>query len=591
MAGRINFRLKLIISYIIVILLSFGFVAFFLDKNLEENSLNNLKNSLTTQAYLIENQISAESFKDQNRNYLEDAVKILSRKAKCRITVIGLSGKVLADSEKSLEEIPDMENHISRPEIKTALSGFVGMDMRYSPTLKINMLYAALPVEREKEKLGVIRLALPVESVNRTLLTIRKTIFIGLLFALGFALMLGFIIAARTVEPINRMIQISRKFSEGEFKRRVVHISRDEIGDLALTLNKMAQDIEDKIKEIHSQNQKLAATFTSMVEGVIITNKEERIISVNPAVENMFEISNKNIAGMIFLEAIRNKNISELIKNVLKTGRPVTEEITLILPVRKVFQVNAAPIFENNVVDGCLVVIHDITEIRKLETMRKDFVANVSHELKTPLTSIKGFIETLLEGAVDDKENNRNFLKIIKGHSERLEKLVDDLLSLSFLESKDAVLEKEDYNMRRQVEELIPVFDAQSKKQKIGVRNELPQNLLARADKDKMDQVFTNLIDNAIKFNKENGYVRIYNEDMGDKIKIIVEDSGSGVPEKDIPRIFERFYRVDKARSREMNGTGLGLSIVKHIIELHSGTVGVESTEGLGSKFWFTLPK
>jgi len=223
--------------------------------------------------------------------------------------------------------------------------------------------------------------------------------------------------------------------------------------------------------------------------------------------------------------------------------------------------------------------------------MRSDFVANVSHELKTPLTSIKGFVETLLEGALDDKENNRNFLKIIYDHTERLNNLVEDLLSLSHLESKEIILNKKSFNLRQQLEEAISTFKAQLKKNGIEVKNELPISISVTADQDRMEQVFTNLIDNAIKFNKEKGAIRIYIQEVNGKIKVFVEDKGIGIPEKDIPRIFERFYRVDKARSRELGGTGLGLSIVKHIVELHGGNVGVESAEGLGSKFWFTIPK
>ena len=321
-----------------------------------------------------------------------------------------------------------------------------------------------------------------------------------------------------------------------------------------------------------------------------MVDKTSRIVSINSSVEKIFNISKQNLEGKVFLEVIRNNDIAEIINKVLKKGEFTSCELTLMWPVQKIFQINASPIFKKEEVSGCLLVIHDITEIRKLETMRRDFVANVSHELKTPLTSIKGFVETLLEGALEDKENNRHFLKIIQEHGERLNKLVDDLLSLSHLESKEILLEKGIFNLRQQVEKVIMGFKEQLKKRNIDIKNEIPANSLINADKDKIEGVFTNLIDNAIKFNREKGVIRIYSQQEGDKIKIIVEDSGVGIPDKDIPRIFERFYRVDKARSRELGGTGLGLSIVKHIVELHGGNVGVESVEGLGSKFWFTLP-
>jgi two-component system phosphate regulon sensor histidine kinase PhoR len=328
-----------------------------------------------------------------------------------------------------------------------------------------------------------------------------------------------------------------------------------------------------------------------MIEGVIVVDKEGRIISINPTIEKIFGVFKKDAEGKIFLEAIRNNDIPEVINAVLRKGQGLSAELTLMYPVSKIFEINATPIFDNNEVTGCLVVIHDITEIRRLETIRSDFIANVSHELKTPLTSIKGFVETLLEGALDDKENNRNFLTIIQEHAERLNNLVNDLLSLSHLESNEIVLEKEDINLRQQAEGVILGFKSQLKKKSIEVKDELPANLSIKADKNRIEQVFTNLIDNAIKFNKEKGFVRIYSQDVNGKTKIVVEDSGIGIPKKDIIRIFERFYRVDKTRSRELGGTGLGLSIVKHIIELHNGSVGVESTEGFGSKFWIILPR
>jgi len=590
MAIKRSFKSKLILSYVFVILVSFAFIAFFLDKNLEENSLHNIQSSLVTQAHLIENQITAESIKKEDLTSLGILVKTLGSKTNCRITVINRIGIVLADSEKSKQDILSMENHINRPEVRTALAGDIGIDTRYSSTLKIDMLYVALALKDKKEITGILRLALPLESVQKTLFAIRKIVVIEFIFAIILAFVLGSIVAGNTIRPINRMIHVSRRFSEGDFSRRILQSPKDEIGELANTLNKMAQDIEDKIKEVKTQNQKLAAIFNSMIEGVIVVDKEGHIISINPTIEKIFEVSKKDVEKKAFLEAIRNNDISDVISSVLKKGQPVSAELTLMYPVRKISEVNATPIFDNNEVAGCLVVIHDITEIRKLETVRSDFIANVSHELKTPLTSIKGFIETLLEGALDDKENNRNFLTIIQEHAERLNNLVNDLLSLSHLESKEITLDKENVNLRQLVEGVIIGFKSQLTKRNIEVKDELPATLSIKADKDRIEQVITNLIDNAIKFNKDKGTIKVYSQDANGKIKIIVEDSGIGIPEKDITRIFERFYRVDKARSRELGGTGLGLSIVKHIVELHNGCVGVESTEGFGSKFWLILP-
>jgi two-component system phosphate regulon sensor histidine kinase PhoR len=586
-----SLKLKLILSFVFVIIFTFGLVAFFLDKTLEENSLRELKSSLINQAYLIEAQLSPKLIRFSDLPALETLTKDLSLKIKSRITIIDTQGKVLTDSEESQSGVSAMDNHASRPEVKLALDGLIGEEIRYSPTLKINMLYVAVPIRVGKSVGGVIRLALPLANVEKMLKSIRNAIIFSIIFALILAFVLGSLFTSGIIKPVNKIIQVSRKYSSGDFSHKIYHDSQDEIGELADTLNKMASDIEGKIKDVSSHSQQLKAVFNSMIEGVILTDQIGRVASINQAVERIFVVRRQNVEGKVFLEAIRNNDIAEVISTILNLGEPLSKEITLAYPVQRIFEVNATPIFYNNAISGCLVVIHDITEIRRLETMRQDFVANVSHELKTPLTSIKGFVETLLSGALEDKENNRNFLKIIQDHAGRLDNLVDDLLSLSHLESRGMVINKKDFDLSSQVKEVIQGFKSQIKNKDIEVINQLPQELLINADKNRIEQVFVNLIDNAVKFNKNRGYIKIYNQLSEGNIKIIIEDSGMGIPQRDISRIFERFYRVDKARSRELGGTGLGLSIVKHIVELHGGIAGVESTEGFGSKFWFIIPK
>ncbi len=420
---------------------------------------------------------------------------------------------------------------------------------------------------------------------------IKFPLFFSFSFALGLAFVVAAVAAAGIIKPVNKIIRVSRKFSAGEFDHKIIVDSQDEIGQLANTLNKMAQDIEDKIKETREQNQKLSAVFESMIEGVVVVDKAGRIISLNSAVEKIFGVSADQAKGSFFLEIIRNADISEIISGVLKTGQPVSAEATLSFPVRGIFQINAVGIFNQGKISGCLAVIHDISQIRRLESLRRDLVANVSHELRTPLTSIKGFIETLLAGAMEDKEHGRSFLQIIESHVKRLDNLVNDLLSLSHLESGKIRLEIEEYDLRQQLDSVIAGFSSQVKQKNIQIKNDLAAGLILKADKNRIEQVLVNFIDNAVKFNRENGEIKIYSQDSGGQLKVVVEDSGIGIPQKDIPRIFERFYRVDKARSRQLGGTGLGLSIVKHIIELHGGSAGAESVEGLGSKFWFILPK
>ncbi|MBF0217359.1 MAG: PAS domain S-box protein [Candidatus Omnitrophica bacterium] len=412
----------------------------------------------------------------------------------------------------------------------------------------------------------------------------------GLFFSLGFALILGGILANGIVIPIRRITHIARLFAGGVFNRRILSPADDETGELAGTLNEMAHNIERRVNAGETGSRKLSAVLSSMVEGVLVLGHNADIVSLNPTAEQLFGISRKDAEGKIFLEAIRNNDIAEVINDVYKGAGLVSREISFMYPRRGTFEVNASPIYDNEIVSGCLVVVHDITEIRRLETVRSDFVANVSHELKTPLTSIRGFVETLLEGAIDDKKNNREFLRIIQAHAERLTVLVEDLLSLSHLESKGIELDKQPLALKPLIDGIITGFSAQSKKRNIDVRNGLSGDVVIHADRNKIEHVFTNVIDNAIKFNREKGSVLISSRENDTMIEISVEDFGIGIPEKDKPRIFERFYRVDKARSRAEGGTGLGLSIVKHIVELHGGTVALESAEGVGSRFTIKLP-
>lgn len=586
-----TFKFKIISSFVFVVFICCSFIAIFLSRNLEENSLKNLKDSLINQAVLLESQISPRLSAGPGIAGLESFIQGISERIGARITVIDSQGKVLAESRVPGNGLDNMENHSGRPEMSAALSGRTGESIRYSSTLRMDMFYIALPVKKDGHILGALRLALPLVDIAKILWTIRRTVLLGLIFSIALAFVLGLLISENIVKPINRIISSTRRFSSGDFTHKIVVYSRDEVGELSGALNKMAQDIEEKISEINRQNQHLKAMLNSMIEGVVVLDRATKVISINPTVEKIFNVSKENCEGRLFLEAIRNTDISEIVNEVIKNGEFISKELALVWPVNKVFEVNISPVFEKDSVSGCLIVIHDITEVRKLETMRRDFVANVSHELKTPLTSIKGFVETLLEGALEDKENSRHFLEIIRNHAERLDSLIDDLLDLSKIESRQVKLDFSQVNLQKLCSEVISGFKSQLKKKNIEASSMIADSLVATADKGKLHQVLVNLIGNAVKFNKESGFIKVSVQDNHDSIKVFIEDSGLGIPEKDLKRIFERFYRVDKARSRDLGGTGLGLSIVKHIIELHGGTVGVESVEGLGSKFWFTLPK
>jgi len=390
-------------------------------------------------------------------------------------------------------------------------------------------------------------------------------------------------------KPIREIINYLDKISETDSEQRIGIFADNEIAKLAEAITNTVNKLKEKINEQKKENSQTQAILNSMVEGVIAIDKNKKIISINPAITKTFDVTKENTEGKPFLEVIRNDDIFEVITGVLKKGEFITKELNLLWPIHKILKISASPIFENGEINGCVMLIYDITEVRKLESMRSQFVANVSHELKTPLTSIKGFAETLLEGAIDDKENSRHFVKIIHEHAERLNDIINELLDLSQIESGKINLEFENLAAKALVNNVCMGFETKLKEKNIIFTNTLPDNLLIAADAKKIKLVLNNLIDNAIKFNKDNGFIKVSAEELSDEIKIIVEDSGIGIPQKDIDRIFERFYRVDKGRSRDLGGTGLGLSIAKHIIELHKGTIGAESTEGTGSKFWFSL--
>ncbi|MBI4706683.1 MAG: PAS domain S-box protein [Candidatus Omnitrophica bacterium] len=395
-----------------------------------------------------------------------------------------------------------------------------------------------------------------------------------------------------TNKQIKSLITGLDKISQDSLNEKVELSSGISLSPLVSAINNLIGAFTKRIAFLEQENKKSVAILDNMIEGVLAIDKDAKVISINPATENIFGIKKSEAEGRYLLEAIRNNDIAEIANKVLTSGGFISQELSLVWPVQRIFSINAsAIIIGERSISGCLIVIHDITEIRKLEAMRREFVANVSHELKTPLTSIKGFVETLLEGAIEDRENSRNFLEIIHEHTIRLDGLINDLLSLAYLESKALALNLEKTNISQLLDKVLEGFKSQFKAKGVSAENQLPGELFVNADSAKIEQVLVNLVDNAIKFNRSQGTINISHQDFDGKVKIIVEDTGMGIPEKDLARIFERFYRVDKARSRELGGTGLGLSIVKHIIEAHGGSVGVESLEGAGSKFWFILLK
>ena len=388
-----------------------------------------------------------------------------------------------------------------------------------------------------------------------------------------------------------KIIEGSKRFAAGDFDYRIPAGSSGELKKLSETLNYMAGEINVRIREAELRRLELEAAFRDMSEAIVVTDGGGVITRINPRARELMGARSFDAEGMRLSGMPAGPELSSAAIKALSSGRPVSFEIEPEAFPGTVLSVSASPLAENGVIGGCVLVARDITGPRKLENMRRDFVANVSHELKTPLTAIRGCAETLLNGALEDREHGPGFARSIHEQALRLDNLVNDLLKLSYAESAQAQLEIKPFDLKDRVDDAASGLTVILAKKKVSVLNLVPAGFEVKADRYKLSQVLINLLDNAAKYNSEGGSIKISASAGEESVKISVEDTGPGIPAAHLARVFERFYRVDKARSREIGGTGLGLSIVKHLVELHGGSVGVESSEGRGSSFWFTIPK
>jgi len=433
-------------------------------------------------------------------------------------------------------------------------------------------------------------IALPLTPVGEMFSSLQKPIAIGLLTGVFFIFCIGLSRGRQMRLRVEKMTRVAIGFSKGDFGQNILLSGDDELSVLAETMNQMGRGLDRRITEIENERAKLQAILDNMDEGVIAVNAQRKVLLVNRSAEKIFQISEKYSIKKSLIEVVKNQVLDEIVEQSMKKAKTLAREIDILLPEEKILKAHAVGIGgqENEV--NSVLVIYDITQLRKLEKIRSEFVANVSHELKTPLTSIQGFIETLLEGAMEDKTEREKFLKIMEGDTERLSRLIDELLELSKIESKQERFMLTNLNLKQLIGSVVETLEPQIKEKKISVNNHFP-DIQVRADSDKLRQVIVNLVDNAIKFNREEGSITFDIQEIEDDFQVSITDTGVGIPREAIPRIFERFFTVDKARSREMGGTGLGLSIVKHIIENHGGSVSCQSEVGEGTTFSFTLPK
>lgn len=537
-------------------------------------------------AYYI--QSTTDTMESRNRPLHDEAAKLLlehrlselaplvrkySEINQTRITIIDAEGGVLADS---VIDPSTMYNHRNRPEVAAALEGKIGRSVRYSPDLKVEMIYIALPIRTGDKIIGVIRYSLKSEEISLLLRTVRARIILVSVLVAAFSLIISFIFSLLLARPIRELQQAAQKVAGGDFTVRVPISGNDELKDLAVGFNQMTARLKDSFSEISRKQEELQGIISSISEGLFLLDSEGRILLCNESAKRITGLD--KIIGKYYWELLRSSFLHDLLKR--KGTVHVSEEIPLN---GRVYQCNASSLPSG---DATVLILHDITEMKRIERVKRDLVVNVSHELNTPLTAIKGFTETLTE-EVD--ERHREYLAIIRRHTDRLINIVKDLLVLSEIEEKEAALHIESMDIKALIENLSVIFEPRMREKGLTFRIDIPKHIILQADQFRLEQLFTNLIDNAIKYT-EKGEITIAAEQTPDGCRINIKDTGIGISKEHLGRIFERFYVVDKSRSRSVGGTGLGLAIAKHIVALHHGEIDVESTPYLGTTFTITLP-
>ena len=576
-------------SFLLIILISVVGVGWYGSQSIRKFHLNQVAEDLKSRAHLIEKQIST-NLTNQNFKEVDDFCKQIVAASSTRITVILPNGEVIADSD----EIPSrMKNHADRPEFQNALERGSGNSLRFSETLGKKMMYLAIPIKQEDKILAVIRTSVPVTAIDEALKSIYKKLFWAGLIVAVCAAVISLAISKKISRPVEQMTEVAKNFASGELDLRLSIPNAAELADLAKALNEMAQQLNTRINTITEERSQIQAILSSMIEGVLAVDSDEHIVSCNKAAAELLGIDADKSHGLSVEEAIRNPQLQQYMKNTIENKQATETECFVLNDGGRFLQLYGSALTDNKGNNsGAVLVLHDITRTRQLEEVRRDFVANVSHELKTPVTSIKGFVETLLDGAVNDPQETRRFLKIIAKHSDRLNAIIEDLLSLSRLEedSKKRRLSFEETSLKSAIVSAIELAKLKADQKHITIELLCEKEITAKINAALIEQAVLNLVDNAIKYSQDKSTIKVIAQKGENEIVVKVSDFGCGIEKEHLERIFERFYVVDKGRSRKLGGTGLGLSIVKHIAGVHGGYVKVDSTVGTGSTFEIHLP-
>lgn len=599
-----SIRWKVMIGTLGVVVCGLSIAAVLTIRSLEQQHLAQLGDVLGAKSIFVEDGFRSLVRADSSlptSGQLQETARALATRASVRVTIVAADGTALAESTVRETDLSALESHKSLPEIAQAFSTGQGQDIRSSHTTGERTMYRAIQLRTAPDgEPVVLRVALPLGTADRDISRLKQHLLLALGAAILAALVLSIWLAHSITSPLSDVAAAAHQLSLGPQPSHIQTTAQDEVGLLASALNHLTDRLHTKIAELSEDRAQLLAVLTSMVEGVMVLDYRGHVLQVNPALERMFGISRVEARGRPCTDLFRHQQLNELVTVILRSPAHHQEEIVLPLTGR-CLQIEASPAGGNRENEASVVLVfHDITELRRLEKIRKDFVANVSHELRTPLTSIKGYVEALIDGAKDDPDASTAFLDIILKQSDRLNLIIEDLLELSKIESGSISFKEEPIEMKSLVERALSVVKPIADKNRHHLTTAIDSGLPAVAgDEGRLGQVLTNLLDNAIKYTPAGGTITVgaklapphgSAKSLARAVDISVADTGIGIPEQDRPRVFERFYRVDKARSRELGGTGLGLAIVKHIVEGHGGYVWVEANHPRGSRFVVRLP-
>lgn len=588
------FRLRLTLILMIMIGVTILGAGIVMAKVFKDSHIEVLEDNMSREIMLLSSTFDFHSIEgEEAKQYYSTEARKIDDLTNSRVTFIDRDGDVIGDSESDSNQ---MDNHKGREEIQLADKNNIGYAIRYSSTLGQDMLYVAAPVKVGNVYDGYIRLSVSLKSVDEGMRRAWTLVAVWLIVLFVVAAIVSYRVAGSLTSPLENITKVARRFSHLDYSARVKVERRDEVGQLSHAINAMADSLQTQLKIIQDNEDLLQSVLDNMTGGIVMIDDKDNIAMVNPSAEKMLGIRSSQLLGKSYLDMKQHYELTKILKAGVTLREPIHEERTLYNPDEKMVHLDGVPmIAQGGPYKGMLFLFQDVTAIRRLENMRSEFVANVSHELKTPVAAVKGFSETLLAGGVKDEKTARSFLQIIYDESERLNRLIGDILELSKIESKRVPLSFSPVHLSSFFVSMLETMEAVAEKKRISLQAEVPEELYIEADEDKLRQIFMNLLSNAINYSQDGGRVKVvvdYHElsEEEETVSFTVTDTGMGIPKKDLPRIFERFYRVDKARSRISGGTGLGLSIVKHLVELHHGSLSVESELNIGSSFKVELP-